>query len=203
MERKAFLARVTASLDRRERSATRAGAVPRRDGLPTEPGAIAELFASRLAAVGGYAHHAVTRADAQEDIARMLGERGMASLACPAGLRWSAVETLCTDDAENAAFGLAEAERGVAETGSVMLLHGGENGRRRSLLPPVVGFLLPASRLLPSLGCALDVALGARDRLPACTTFVTGASHSADIACVPCRGVHGPGEVHVWLIDQE
>ena len=108
MERKAFLARVTASLDRRERSATRAGAVPRRDGLPTEPGAIAELFASRLAAVGGYAHHAVTRADAQEDIARMLGERGMASLACPAGLRWSAVETLCTDDAENAAFGLAK-----------------------------------------------------------------------------------------------
>jgi len=28
-------------------------------------------------------------------------------------------------------------------------------------------------------------------------------SHSADIASVTCRGVHGPGEVVLWLIDGE
>ena len=38
---------------------------------------------------------------------------------------------------------------------------------------------------------------------PACITFMTGVSHSADIASVTCRGVHGPGEVVLWLIDGE
>ncbi len=200
-----FLARVTASLGRIERGATPAyaGAVPPRCGLPTERDALAELFTARLADAGGTAHRAVTRAEAQAAIAGMLGERGMASLACSPGLRWSGVAGLCTDDAEHAAFGLAEAESGVAETGSVLLVHGGENGRRHSLLPPAVGFLLPASKLVPSLGPALDQVCGAYGRPAVCATFVTGASHSADIACVPCYGVHGPGEVHVWLIEGE
>lgn len=205
MERKAFLARVTASLGRIERVATPAfaGTLPPRSGLPTDGDQLAELFTARLADAGGHVHRAATRPEAQDAIARMLGERGMASLACSPGLRWPAVAALCTDDVEHAAFGLAEAERGVAETGSILIVHGGENGRRHSLLPPAVGFLLPASKLVPSLGPALDSVCGADGRPAVCATFITGGSHSADIACVPCYGVHGPGEVHVWLISSE
>jgi len=212
MKREAFLARVAASLGRHEDGAAteQAGAlpayaspVPARSGLPEEYDALAELFTVRLAAAGGRAHRVATRSHALEAIVRLLVEREAATLACPPRLRWPAVAGLCTEDVEHAAFGLAEAERGVAETGSVLLVHGGEDGRRASLLPPAVGFLLPGSRLVASVGLALDAVCGTDCRPPVCATFVTGASHSADIACVPCYGVHGPGEVHVWVIEDE
>ena len=41
------------------------------------------------------------------------------------------------------------------------------------------------------------------DALPTCVTLVTGPSASADIVGLHTLGVHGPGEVHVWLIDNE
>jgi L-lactate utilization protein LutC len=38
---------------------------------------------------------------------------------------------------------------------------------------------------------------------PACVTFKTGPSRSMDLGYVSCVGVHGPGDVTVWVIADE
>ena len=68
---------------------------------------------------------------------------------------------------------------------------------------PAVGFTLPLSRLVPRLGDLLRQLVQNRGPLPACTTMITGPSASADIVGVRTLGVHGPGEVHVWIIENE
>jgi len=72
--------------------------------------------------------------------------------------------------------------------------------RKRS---PAVGLTLPLSRLVARLGDLLRQLVQNRGPLPACITMITGPSASADIAGVRTLGVHGPGEVHVWIIENE
>lgn len=143
------------------------------------------------------------RGQAQAAVVALARERGWTGVACAPSLRWPALDDLWTEDPRCVDFGLSEAEWGIAETGSVALRHHGDRGRGHSLLPPVVGFVLPASRLVPRPGDVLGRLHDAAASLPACVTFVTGPSHSGDIAGVMCYGVHGPAEVRVWLIDDE
>jgi L-lactate utilization protein LutC len=159
------------------------------------------MFAARLSEAGGEALQVSDRQQALSAVEDMARELGWAALSCPPSVRWPAMDELWTDDPRRADFGLSEAEWGVAETGSVVLHHAGERGRSHSLLPPVVGFLLPASRLVRGVGDVLALIDDASDPLPACVTFVTGQSHSGDIAGVTCYGVHGPARVRVWVID--
>ena len=71
-------------------------------------------------------------------------------------------------------------------------------------MPPAAGVFVPASGLVPRLG-DITARLAATDRpdLPACVTFMTGPSRSMDIGYVSCMGVHGPGDVVVWVIADE
>jgi len=162
-----------------------------------------ELFAARLREAGGEAARVSDRGQAQAAVVALARERGWTGVSCAPSLRWPALDDLWTEDPRCADFGLSEAEWGIAETGSVVLRHHGDRGRGHSLLPPVVGFVLPASRVVPRPGDVLGRLHGAAASLPACVTFVTGPSHSGDIAGVMCYGVHGPAEVRVWLIDDE
>ena len=159
------------------------------------------LFAERVRELGGDVAAVASRADACAAIARRLRDEGVA-IACPRELLWPEVEHLWTDDPRRAGFGLSVADWGIAETGTVVLRHRGPYGRTFSLVPPSVGFLLPSSRLTPHLGVAL-AALNEADAAPACVTLVSGPSHSGDIAGLTCTGVHGPGDVRIWLIEDE
>jgi L-lactate utilization protein LutC len=94
--------------------------------------------------------------------------------------------------------GVSEAAWGIAESGSVVLLSSREEPRARSLLPPTHVSLLRVDRILPGLA-ELFVALGAD--LPSSVAIVTGPSRSADVEQKLVVGVHGPGEVHVVLLD--
>ena len=171
--------------------------------VPGDAEAMRRLFTERLAELNGAVTPVPTRAAAFAAIAQLLHERGGASIASPPSLRHDDIQDFLTDDPRTAGFGLSEAEWGIAETGTVVLRHEGERGRAYSLVPPVVGFLLPASRLVPTLGPALAALQAGETSPPACVTFISGASHSADIAGQMCYGVHGPGEAHVWLIEDE
>jgi len=92
---------------------------------------------------------------------------------------------------------VSHAAYGLADTGSVVLLSSDEP-RARSLLPFVHVTMLRRDRVLPDLA-ALFEALG--DELPSSVAIVTGPSRSADIEQKLAVGVHGPGEVHVVLVD--
>lgn len=205
MDRAAFLSGITNDLSRQKRREEPAAAdhLPRSSRLTAGHGSLIDLFVTRLTAAGGEGHRVATRDEARGALLRMLGAHDGASVVCSPDLSWPGLEASRVSAARDASFGLCEAAHGIAETGSVLLRHGGRSGRTHSLLPAAVGFFLPASRIVASLGRALDSVLDADGGAPACYTLITGVSHSADIACIPVRGVHGPGEVHVWIIGGE
>jgi L-lactate dehydrogenase complex protein LldF len=93
--------------------------------------------------------------------------------------------------------GVTGAVCGIADTGSLLLASGGGQTLTASLLPEIHVVVLKASRLLPTLADALGMP-GTRN---AAAVVVTGPSRTADIEMTLTIGVHGPGELHVFLID--
>lgn len=99
-----------------------------------------------------------------------------------------------------ASIGVTGAHAALAETGSLVLVSGPGRGRLASLLPPVHVALLERAQLIDSLPSFL----AAR---PECVTMgsnmvvITGPSRTADIEHTLSRGVHGPKEVHVIIVD--
>ena len=74
--------------------------------------------------------------------------------------------------------------------------------RSLSLLPPLHIAVAGRDQILPDL---FDLfAPGRRSNqpgLPSCLSLITGPSKTGDIELRLVTGVHGPGEVHVVLID--
>jgi L-lactate dehydrogenase complex protein LldG len=94
--------------------------------------------------------------------------------------------------------GVTGALAGIAETGSLLLTSGAGETLKASLLPEIHVVVLKASRILPTLTDALAMPeVGA----VAAGVVITGPSRTADIEMTLTIGVHGPGELHVFLID--
>jgi L-lactate dehydrogenase complex protein LldG len=97
-----------------------------------------------------------------------------------------------------AGVGLTGAYAGLAETGSLVLVHGPGRGRFASLLPPVHVALVDRTRVvsdLPTLFASEPTLLTSTSNV----VVVTGPSRTADIEMTLSRGVHGPRDVHVVL----
>jgi L-lactate dehydrogenase complex protein LldG len=92
---------------------------------------------------------------------------------------------------------ISYAAYGLADTGSVVLLSSDEP-RSRSLLPWRHVTVVRAESIVGGLE-ELFEALGTD--LPSSVAIVTGPSRSADIEQKLAVGVHGPGEVHVVIVD--
>jgi L-lactate utilization protein LutC len=90
----------------------------------------------------------------------------------------------------------------VAETGSVVLLADREEPRSVSLLPPVHIAVAERGQLLADLFDLFDPQRWrGHGAPPSCLTVITGPSKTGDIELRLVTGVHGPGEVHVILVD--
>lgn len=99
-------------------------------------------------------------------------------------------------------IGITCADYALADTGTVVLLSGGEHHRLISLLPPVHVCLLPVERIVPSLPALLDHLSNesySHHRPPHALTCITGPSRTADIEQQITTGVHGPKALHVLL----
>jgi L-lactate dehydrogenase complex protein LldF len=94
--------------------------------------------------------------------------------------------------------GVTGAVAGIAETGSLLLTSGVGETLKASLLPEVHIVVLNSAMILPTLADAL-----ARPevREASAGVIITGPSRTADIEMTLTIGVHGPGELHVFLID--
>jgi L-lactate dehydrogenase complex protein LldG len=95
--------------------------------------------------------------------------------------------------------GITGAHAALADTGSVVLLHGEGRPRLASLLPPVHVALVAVDRLRATLG-SLWHDEPEMLRQSANVVLVTGPSRTADIEMTLTRGVHGPRIVHVVFI---
>jgi L-lactate dehydrogenase complex protein LldG len=120
----------------------------------------------------------------------------------------SARDARLDDEYRHALFecetGVTTADYAVADTGTLVLISGGERHRLISLLPPVHLCLLAKNRLLPDLGCLLErVREDAHGRavLPHAMTLISGPSRTADIEQTLTTGVHGPHRLHVLLYE--
>lgn len=94
--------------------------------------------------------------------------------------------------------GLTGALAGIAETGTLLIPGGAGRPLSASLLPGLHLAVLRKSALVPDLETAL--ALPDVVAAPA-TVLVSGPSRTADIEMTLTIGVHGPGALQVFLID--
>lgn len=95
--------------------------------------------------------------------------------------------------------GITDVWRAVAETGSLVVRASDEHGRAVSLVPPIHFAIVRKSQIVPDL---IDLMADAqREGSASGIVLITGPSKTADIEMNLVTGVHGPGEVLIFLID--
>jgi L-lactate dehydrogenase complex protein LldG len=98
------------------------------------------------------------------------------------------------------AAGITTADAAIALSGTMLLACDAQRPRSTSLLPPLHVAVLPADRIVATLGHVFQVV---KTPLPSALTFITGPSRSSDIELTPVKGAHGPTEVIAYLIMEE
>lgn len=102
-------------------------------------------------------------------------------------------------------IGLTGVDAALAGTGSLILVSGPGKPRQPSLVPPVHIAIVTADQIVPSFDtwAAAQSAGGFQDiRSSSSVVVISGPSRTGDIANIPVRGVHGPGAVHIFLLEK-
>lgn len=96
--------------------------------------------------------------------------------------------------------GITGAYLGIAETGTLMLLSGGETPATVSLLPETHIAILNSIRIVATMEDAWDRLRAERGTLPRAVNFVSGPSRTADIEQTVTLGAHGPYRVLIVVV---
>ena len=178
----------------------------------------ASRFFEELGALGGHGRKVRDLWEARDYILSLAKERNaklvlrwdveeLGELGVDAPLEEAGTEVVVWQDLEdlretvaNADIGLTTAEWAIAETGSLVLAGGPGKGRSVTLLPPVHVAVVPVDRVLGTVPEAIGKYSGGK--VPANLCFHTGPSRTGDIEMTLSIGVHGPGEVHVLLVER-
>lgn len=101
-------------------------------------------------------------------------------------------------------IGVTGVEYAIAETGTCVLTAGDRLNRLVALTPPVHVAVVTKGQVLPSLDelFVLRQKDSKEEAMPAYTNLISGPSRSADIEYKLITGVHGPGEVHLVLVNE-
>ena len=103
-------------------------------------------------------------------------------------------------------LGLSGVDAVIAETGTLMLTAQPGQMRGVSLLPPVHVAVARTDQVVATFADALRTVQRAgqdvQQNLTSCISFVTGPSRTGDIELKLTVGVHGPGELHLVLLDE-
>lgn len=106
----------------------------------------------------------------------------------------------------HADMGLSGVDAVIAETGTLMLTAQPGQMRGVSLLPPVHVAVARTDQVVATFADALRNVRQAggevQQNLTSCISFVTGPSRTGDIELKLTVGVHGPGELHLVLLDE-
>jgi L-lactate utilization protein LutC len=100
-----------------------------------------------------------------------------------------------------AQLGITGVFAAIAETGSLVVASGPDEPRSFSLLTPIHIAVVDRRQIVPDLFDFFDASLRPSNGLPSCVTLITGPSKTGDIELRLVTGVHGPGEVHVVIIE--
>ena len=99
--------------------------------------------------------------------------------------------------------GVVRAAKGIAQTGTCIVVTDDESVRLDTMLPEVSVILLNRADILPDLPSAAPFLREQQTQGRASyVSFITGPSRTADIERVSAIGVHGPLELHIVLIGE-
>lgn len=96
--------------------------------------------------------------------------------------------------------GITGADWAVAESGTLILVHGKDQARLVSLAPILHIAVVPVERLVPVYERAVERIFRQGRRPPSQVCFITGPSMTADIQATPFKGMHGPRGLIVILV---
>jgi L-lactate dehydrogenase complex protein LldF len=172
---------------------------PGQAGLSVAPmiHSLADQFTSELAEIGVKAY-CVPEQEVQARLAELLHERGIDRVCVDdVGEKYiTGIASVRTPDPTIRA-GVTGALVGIAESGSLVLVGGLGRPLTASLLPDLHIAILRASDLVATLPEALR---RPEIRTAPSAVIVTGPSRTADIEMTLSIGVHGPKELHVFLV---
>jgi L-lactate dehydrogenase complex protein LldF len=156
-----------------------------------------ERFTEELTAIHGHVHHAE---NPTQSIIDFLHSRNIDHIHLePNVLDESALSkagiTFSHEPNPAIRVGVTKAICGLADTGSMLEADGEGSPLHASLLSEIHLAVLHTSDLYPSLENAIHLV---RDTKSA--VFITGPSATGDIESVHTIGVHGPGEIHAFLV---
>jgi len=98
-------------------------------------------------------------------------------------------------------IGLTGVDAALAGTGSLVLVSGPGKPRQPSLVPPVHIAVVIADQIVPNFDTWAAGQPAERIRASSSIAVISGPSRTADIANITVRGVHGPGVVHIILLE--
>lgn len=108
--------------------------------------------------------------------------------------------------AVRADLGISGVTYAIAETGTLALAARAGQMRSVSLLPPVHIAIARRDQIVPTMAdCLLRLQTAGGDlqrQLTSCISFITGPSRTGDIELNLTIGVHGPGELHLVILDE-
>ncbi len=168
------------------------------EGASLDRAALLDLFAERVA---DYRAEVTRCAAADLGSVVVAALAGVSGVVVPAGLDLQVPLAVVDDGLTSAELDEIEAvvtgsAVGIAETGTVVLDHGPDQGRRAiTLLPDLHVCVVRESRVVPDVGDALALLDPLRPQ-----TWVSGPSATSDIELSRVEGVHGPRRLHVVLV---
>jgi L-lactate dehydrogenase complex protein LldG len=165
---------------------------------PVDRAALLDLFAERVADYRAEVTRCATADVAAAVVAALTGaQRVVVPRALGIDVPLARVDdglTAADLDATDAV--VTAAAVGIAETGTVVLDHGPDQGRRLlTLLPDLHVCVVRASQVVPDVPDALALLDPQRPQ-----TWVSGPSATSDIELSRVEGVHGPRRLHVVLV---
>ena len=138
-----------------------------------------ELFIVRAEAAAAQVHAVPDERAAEREVEAIRAEKG----------------------ADGGAVGVVRAAKGIAQTGTCIVVADDEALRLDTMLPEVSVILLNRADILPDLPSAAPFLRSEQTQGRASyVSFITGPSRTADIERVSAIGVHGPLELHIVLI---
>jgi len=165
----------------------------------------AQLVRAVASLIDRYAVRRVVRSDAP-----LFTQLGLDAILRAAGVELTTIADLTAlpeSDRQERLFaadlGIAAPDWVIAETGTLVYVAGPAQTRSATLLPLVHLAVVERRRVLSDL---IDLPPRLVERsdngvLPRNVVLVTGPSKTGDIELKLTTGVHGPGEVHVWICD--
>lgn len=167
---------------------------------------LVEFFRENLLAIGANCEIAANLDEVKRAIEEIIEIKNARKIAISdAGLVVEISRNLTVEVVQNASknelfecdLGITSAQFGIAETGTLVIETDKEFNRLTSLIPPVHICVLEASKIRRTLG---EILAELQKDLSRSIAFITGQSRTSDIELTLALGVHGPGELFVFIV---